>query len=168
MPKIERIRRRHLLKKKQQKRTLQQIEDTLGAPVKNLDEKAQFEEGILDEGSRVLLLDGHILFFELDGRIFPTLRAVLMGAIDIPTITVDMGAVKFVINGADIMRPGVTKIGDNIRESSVVAIVDERHGKPLAIGVSKMSSEDMRAATSGKVVHSKHYIGDPLWEFSKS
>ena len=38
MPKIEKIRKRHLLKKKEQKRTLQQIEDTIGSPITNLDE----------------------------------------------------------------------------------------------------------------------------------
>jgi predicted ribosome-associated RNA-binding protein Tma20 len=31
-----------------------------------------------------------------------------------------------------------------------------------------MSSEDMTAATSGKVVLTKHHIGDDLWEYGKS
>jgi PUA domain protein len=147
---------------------LEQIESDLGTTVTGLDDKAKLEEGLLDEGTKVLILDGSIIFFELDGRMVPTLHAILDGHIKIPAVTVDMGAVKFVVNGADIMRPGITKIDDGIDEGSIVAIVDERHGKALAVGVSKMSSEDIRAASSGKVVFSKHYVNDSLWEFGKS
>ncbi|MFX1369198.1 MAG: PUA domain-containing protein [Promethearchaeota archaeon] len=168
MPKIERLKRRHLLKKRDRKAHIEQIERDLGTSVTGLDEKAKLEEGLLDDGTTVLILEGSIIFFELDGRMVPTLHAILDGLIQIPSITVDMGAVKFVVNGADIMRPGVTKIDDGIMEGSIVAIVDERHGKALAVGVSKMSSDEMRAATHGKVAFSKHYVNDALWEFGKS
>lgn len=168
MPKIERLKRRHLLKKRDRKAHIEQIERDLGTSVSGLDEKAKLEEGLLDDGTTVLILEGSIIFFELDGRMVPTLHAILDGLIQIPSITVDMGAVKFVVNGADIMRPGVTKIDDGIMDGSIVAIVDERHGKALAVGVSKMSSDEMSAATHGKVVLSKHYVNDALWEFGKS
>lgn len=168
MPRIERLKKRHLLKKRDRKAHLEQIEADLGVPVRNLHDKAQLEEGLLDEGTTVLLLDGSIIFFEMDGRMVPTLYALLEGYIQIPTITVDMGAVKSVVNGADIMRPGVTKIDDGIAEGSIVAVIDERHGKPLAVSVSLMSSEDMRSASSGKVVLSKHHVNDALWDFGKS
>ncbi len=167
MPKIERIKKRHLLKKKQQRQEIETIETDLGHPVKGLDDKAQLEGGILDDGSRVLLLDGDIVFFEHEGRMFPTLRSLLAGIVTIPTITIDMGAVKFVVNGADIMRPGVTKIDDGISEGDIVAVVEERHGKPLAVGVSMLSSGEMQVASTGKVIQSIHHINDPLWEFSK-
>lgn len=168
MPKIERIKKRHLLKKKAQKRYMDQIEKDLGTKPKVLDEGARLEEGVLDTGQHILLNEGYILFFEEDGKLLPTLHAILDGFITLPTVTVDMGAVRFVVNGADIMRPGVTKVDDGVVEGSVVAVVDERHGKPLAVGVSKMSAEDLRAATSGKVVMSKHHVNDDLWDFGKS
>jgi PUA domain protein len=167
MPTIERIKKRHLLKKKEQRHETERIEKDLGSSVMGLDGKTQIEGGILDDGSRVLLLNGEIVFFEHEGRMFPTLRALLSEMIEIPTVTVDMGAVKFVVNGADIMRPGITKVDDGIRENGIVAIVDERHGKPLAVGVSRMSSDDLRAASSGKVVLSIHHVNDALWDFGK-
>lgn len=167
MPKIERIKKRHLLKKKQQKQEIETIETDLGHPVKGLDEKAQLEGGVLDDGSRVLLLDGDIVFFEHEGRMFPTLRSLLAGIVSIPSITVDMGAVKFVVNGADIMRPGVTTIEDSIAAGDIVAVVEERHGKPLAVGVSLLASDEMRSKDTGKVIRSIHHVNDPLWEFSK-
>jgi PUA-domain protein len=167
MPKIERIKKRHLLKKSAQRREVENIEKVLGVPLVGLDSKDRFEEGILDDGSRVLLFNDTILFFEYEGLIIPTIHALLEGKVTLPQVTVDMGAVRYVVNGADIMRPGITKIDDGIQVGSVVAIVDERHGKPLAIGISKLNSDDMRAAESGKVVQSVHYVNDALWDFSK-
>ena len=167
MPKIEKIKKRHLLKKKEQKRETERIEQDLGSSVIGLDGKTQIEGGILDDGSRVLLLNGEIVFFEHEGRMFPTLRALLANMITIPCVTVDMNAIGFLMNGADIMRPGITAIDDGISENGIVAVVDERHGKPLAVGVSTLSSEDLRAATRGKVVLSIHHINDALWNFGK-
>ena len=167
MPKIERIKKRHLLKKREQRDVIEQIENDLGSSI-GLDDKSQIESGILDDGSHVLLLDGEIIFFEHEGRKIPTLRALLKGIIEIPQITVDMGAVKFVVNGADIMRPGITKIDDRVTENGIVAIVDERHGKPLAVGISQLSATDLRTTTTGKVIRSVHHVNDPLWEFGKA
>ena len=167
MPKIERIKKRHLLKKREQRDEIAKIEKELGSSINGLDAKSHLEEGLLDDGSRILLLDGEIIFFQHEGRMFPALRALLNGLIDVPRITVDMGAVRFVVNGADIMRPGITAVDDRVKKDGIVVIVDETHGKPLAVGVSKMSAEELRAATSGKVIKSIHHINDDLWVFGK-
>ncbi|MGD2072351.1 MAG: RNA-binding protein [Candidatus Thorarchaeota archaeon] len=167
MPKFERIKKRHLLKKSVHRREVKNIERILETPFTGLDPKERFEEGYLDDDSRVLLLNDTIIFFEYKNLIVPTIHALLDNKVKLPEVTVDMGAVRYVVNGADIMRPGITKIDEGIQEGSIVAIVDERHGKPLAIGISKLNTEDMRAAESGKVVQSIHYVNDDLWDFSK-
>lgn len=167
MPKIERIKKRHLLKKREQREEIEKIEKDLRSSI-GLDEKSQIESGILDDGSHILLLDGEIIFFEHDGRKFPTLRALLKGIIQIPQIIVDMGAVKYVVNGADIMRPGITQVDDQVIANGIVAIVDERHRKPLAVGISQLSASDLRQASSGKVIKSIHHVNDDLWEFGKT
>jgi len=163
MPKIERVKKRHLLKKKEQRQEIDSIESDLGTTVTALDAKTQLESGILDDGSRVLLLDGKILFFEHEKRMFPTLRSVLENIISLPHVTVDMGAVKYVVNGADIMRPGIVALSDTIRAGRPVQVVEERHGKPLAIGIALFDAGELRGKTSGKVVKTIHYIGDDLW-----
>lgn len=167
MPKIERIKKRHLLKKREQRDEITKIEQEIGASIKGIDVKSHLEGGVLDDGSRVLLLDGEIVFFQHEGRMFPALRALLNGLIDVPRITVDMGAVKFVVNGADIMRPGITQVDDRVKENGIVVVVDENHGKALAVGISKLSAEALRAATGGKVIKSIHHINDDLWVFGK-
>ena len=63
MPKIERIKKRHLLKKREQRDEIAKIEQEIGASIKGIDVKAHLEGGVLDDGSRVLLLDGEIVFF---------------------------------------------------------------------------------------------------------
>lgn len=167
MPKIERIKKRHLLKKREQRDEIARIEQEIGASIEGIDVKSHLEGGVLDDGSRVLLLDGEIVFFQHEGRMYPALRALLNGLIDVPRITVDMGAVKFVVNGADIMRPGITQVDDRVKENGIVVVVDENHGKALAVGIAKLSAEALRTATSGKVVKSIHHINDDLWVFGK-
>ncbi len=166
MPKIEKIKKRHLLKRKQQKAELEKIESALGTEIR-VDVSTQLETGILDDDTRVLIYQNEILFFERENRFFPTLHALLKDMISIPRIAVDMGAIRYVVNGADIMRPGITKIDDDVRKDAAVAIVDEKHGKPLAVGIATMDSEEMRTATSGKVVLSVHHVNDRLWDFTK-
>ncbi len=167
MPKIERIKKRHLLKKREQRDEIAKIEQEIGSSIQGLGSKSHLEGGVLDDGSRILLLDGEIIFFQHEGRMFPALRALLNGLIDVPRITVDMGAVKFVVNGADIMRPGITEVDDRVKGNGIVVVVDEKHGKPLAVGVSKLSADALRASTSGKVIKSIHHINDDLWVFGK-
>ena len=75
-----------------------------------------------------------------------------------------MGAVKFVINGADIMRPGITEIEDGINENDFIVIVDVNNQKSLAVGIALLNSEEMRSSTSGKVIKNIHYVGDEIWK----
>ena len=77
-----------------------------------------------------------------------------------------MGAVRFVINGADIMRPGITSFDEGIQKNDFVVVVDETHNKPLAVCVSLFSSEELLGVDSGKVLKNIHYVGDKLWNLS--
>lgn len=121
------------------------------------------------EKSSVMFIDDHALLFGFEGKWLPLLRHVISGELKPPykKIAVDMGAIKFIANGADIMRPGITQIEDGISAGDPVLIVDEKHGKTLAIGVALLNSEEMRAAPGGKVVKNAHAAGDRLWELTK-
>jgi PUA domain protein len=80
-------------------------------------------------------------------------------------VTVDAGAISFVSDGADIMRPGITEADADISEGDLVAINEETHGKFLAVGRAMTDGDDM-VGDSGKVVKSVHHVGDDLFEFS--
>lgn len=102
-------------------------------------------------------------------KLTPTLKLILelgekIKETSIKTITVDKGAVKFVINGADIMRPGITHINEGIKKGDIVIILEETHKKPISICISEASSEELRAMTHGKALKNIHFIGDSLWK----
>ena len=104
-------------------------------------------------------------FFYYNDRIVPTLR-LLQNKDLLKKVIVDMGAIKFVINGADIMRPGVVEIDEMITKEDFIVVVDVNNKKPLAVGIALLSGMEMKAATSGKVIKNIHYIGDELWNLS--
>ncbi|PIN81654.1 RNA-binding protein [Candidatus Woesearchaeota archaeon CG10_big_fil_rev_8_21_14_0_10_30_7] len=106
--------------------------------------------------------DNEIYFFYKNNTPIPSLKLLLKNNF-LNKITVDMGAVKFVTNGADIMRPGILKVEDKIKKGDFIVIVDETHSKPLAVGKSLFNSEALRSQTSGKSVENIHYVGDELW-----
>lgn len=79
-------------------------------------------------------------------------------------VTVDMGAVKFVYNGADVMAPGIVDADATIAVGDFVWIRDERNLRPLAVGEALMTGAEMRVAKKGKSVRSIHHVGDDLWK----
>lgn len=112
---------------------------------------------------RFYLVDREPLLFERSGVLFPTLRGAMARPFAARRITVDMGAVPYVVNGADIMRPGIVGVTDDIRADRPALVVEERHGKPLAVCIARLDADALRAETGGKVCRNIHHVGDPIW-----
>jgi len=113
--------------------------------------------------NKVIVINKESLFFFYKDKILPTLKFLLKSEC-LKKITVDMGAIKFVTNGADIMRPGITNIEPNIEKDEPIVIIDETHKKPLAVGIALHNSEEMQKINSGKVIKNIHYVGDEIWK----
>ncbi|MDH5450956.1 MAG: RNA-binding protein [Candidatus Bathyarchaeota archaeon] len=114
----------------------------------------------------VFLVNGKPMMVRFNNVLFPTLIFDKVLSF-LPQIVVDMGAVPHVCNGADIMAPGVRRITGKFKESDPLLIIDERHGKPLAIGLALFNSHSMTEIEHGKIVKNIHYIGDKIWKFIK-
>ncbi len=84
-----------------------------------------------------------------------------------PYVMVDMGAVKFMCNGATVMRPGITNY-TQFEKDSVVCIIEESQNKFLAVGKSCVISSDMESMSKGEIVKNMHYISDKYWESGKN
>ncbi|MBI2565372.1 RNA-binding protein [Candidatus Woesearchaeota archaeon] len=110
----------------------------------------------------ILYLNDQPVFFIYEKKWAPALKLLLQKQV-IKTIIVDMGAVKFIADGADVMRPGIVEISGNIKQNDFVVIVDIMHKKPLAVGIALFDSEAMKNMQSGKVVKNIHHVGDELW-----
>lgn len=83
-----------------------------------------------------------------------------------PSVTVDMGAVKYICNGARVMRPGITRF-DSFNKGDIVVIKDQIHGKALATGIALESSENAAGLSKGYIVENLHYVGDSIWNANK-
>jgi len=84
-----------------------------------------------------------------------------------PYVMVDMGAVKFMCKGANVMRPGIKKYSE-FQKDSIVCIVEESHHKFLAVGKTLVSSDEMSNMEKGEVIKNLHYISDKFWEIGKT
>ena len=71
---------------------------------------------------------------------------------------------KFLVNGADIMRPGIVDVEEGIAKEDFVTIIDKNNHKPLAVGIALFNSEEIKSMGSGKVIKNIHYVGDELWK----
>lgn len=115
----------------------------------------------IEGGSKVYLFDGEALLARKDGVLFPTLMNPNLE--DLPSVTVDMGAVPYVCNGADVMAPGIVEVKDTFVSDDLLVIRDVQYGKALAVGMALVSSEDMKDMRKGKAINNLHHVGDKLW-----
>jgi PUA domain protein len=156
------VKSRHHLRGDEIDEIVDGIEDALGVTV----EGDAFEDvELADSDRRIVLVDGepYVAFF--DDQPFLTVNGAQTFAPQRNVVTVDAGAISFVSDGADVMRPGITEADDSIAEGDLVAIAEETHGKVLAIGRALTDGDDM-VGDSGKVVKSLHHVGDDLFEFT--
>jgi PUA domain protein len=124
-------------------------------------EKVEFD----DSDWNVVLVDGDPFVLYVDDEPFLTVQGLNAHPPTDHVVTVDAGAVSFVSDGADVMRPGIVEADDDIAPGDLVAINEESHGKFLAVGRALEPGGDM-VGDSGKVVESIHHVGDELFEFT--
>ena len=110
---------------------------------------------------KVYFLDDRIEFVEDENGLYPYLGGSYLGFL--PRVVVDMGAIRFVCNGADIMAPGIVEV-DEFDAGSLVVVRDVTHGKALVVGKANKSSLEIMSDKRGKVVENLHFVGDKLWE----
>lgn len=113
----------------------------------------------------VLIHQGRVIAFirREPERIAPTCRLLLAKKPLKRHVTVDMGAVKFVNNGADVMAPGITEADPAIQPGDLVWIRDEKNKVPLAVGEAILPGAQMPRGPKGKAVKNLHHVGDELW-----
>jgi PUA-domain protein len=155
-----RLRKRHRMRQKDIASVASRIEAALGTEVFSSSETVDMAEG---PGFDAVMVDGKVLAVVLSGEPFLTVRGLLRYGASKRFVTVDMGAVRFVANGADVMGPGVVDADRDIAEGDLVWIRDERNKRPLAVGRALVPASAMLEKSKGKVVASVHFVGDKLW-----
>lgn len=163
MPEIE---RRHFLPKKERKLFFKDVSRILGIDVeRTLGPKPQVE--VLETSKhKIFLVNGLPVLARSEDDVFPTL-AFKDPVSALPKIVVDMGAVPYICNGADVMAPGISEIQDDFKKNGLVVILDERNKKPIALARSFHDSKIVKNLEKGKVLRNLHYVGDDIWNVTR-
>lgn len=157
---VVKIKNRHRLKEREVKDLIYNLKARFQGDF--FDTDSTVDVGTIEEYT-ILLVNDSIDFIMHDNKVVFTLQGLYKYQPKNHFVVVDMGAVGFITKGADVMVPGVVDADPGILKDDLVWICDEKHRKPLAVGVAMMTGEDMRMIKTGKAVKTLHYVGDRLW-----
>lgn len=158
--------KRHFLKTREAKSILTQASGQLGVNLKQIFKSEVEMELVETEFAEIFLINGRLLLVRIGGKILPTLAFRELFAL-MPSVVVDMGAVPHVCNGANIMAPGIVRYEGEFKKDDFVLVVDEEHGKKIAIGQAIYDVDAAKKAEKGVVVKNVHFVGDKIWNFIK-
>lgn len=118
-------------------------------------------QATLEDGSTIYMVSKEVILGRKNNILFPTLANPVIN--DLPSALVDMGAIPYVCNGANVMAPGIMDIEGEFEKDGLLVIRDVKHRKALGIGAALYSSEEMRGLKKGKAILNLHYVGDKIW-----
>ncbi|WP_292460169.1 RNA-binding protein [Methanothermococcus sp.] len=155
------IKRRYCLKKKELKKIKEELNNIFGVEI--FPKKSNGELAITSEYD-IILINNESVAFKINDKIYPTLKVLMNHNLNKGKVVVDMGAVKFIANGADVMAPGIVDADDNIDEGDIVFVVDETYNKPLCVGEALIDGKTMKESNKGRAIKTIHYVGDDIWK----
>ncbi|MEM2118108.1 MAG: DUF1947 domain-containing protein [Candidatus Bathyarchaeia archaeon] len=158
--------RRYFLKAKEARDLLSVVSERLKISLEQLFEGKVNVEVIKTEFVEIFLLNDKPILAKTGEIVFPVLvfNEFLASA---PKVVVDMGAVPHVCNGANVMAPGIVRFEGNFGKGDFVVVMDEKHGKPIAIGEALQDSGEIKKVKQGVVVRNLHFVSDKIWVLIK-
>ena len=142
------------------RRDVRNLKEEAGALLGSVDTNA-VSQAMLEDGSTVYIFFKEAILAKKKDILFPTL--INSAVDDLPSALVDMGAIPYVCNGADVMAPGIMGIEGEFEKDELLVIRDIKHKKALGIGAALYSSEEMKGLKKGKAILNLHYVGDKIW-----
>jgi len=158
--------RRYFLKDRETKSIIDRLSERLRINLRQSFKDKFSIELIETDFFEIYLINGRPLLAKIEDNVFPTLFFGEFSALA-PKVVVDMGAVPHVCSGANIMAPGIVRFLGEFRKGDLVLVVDERHGKSIAIGEVLHDINVAKKTSQGIVAKNIHYVGDEVWNFIK-
>jgi PUA domain protein len=153
--------RRYQLRKNERKLLLKNVLDKIGLDVESMFGSNQVE--VMEaQKAKVYVVDGRPLIGESEGNVFPTLLFEEQLSKQ-PKVIVDMGAVPYICNKADIMGPGITEIQGEFKPKNLVTVLDAKNRKPIAVAEAIFDSGTAATTKKGKLFRNLHCVGDEIW-----
>jgi PUA domain protein len=165
----EKIKQRHFIRKDE----LEELKNDLNTRYDDViieqifPKKCKVEVILTEDDDKLYAVNDHLTLWKSKQGYIPVLTALLDNRIGLKTVVVDMGAVPYVTNQADIMRPGITQIDTNIQKGNIIRIADEKNDRTLAVGKALYNAAEMENMEKGKVIENLHTIKDSVWEFAR-
>lgn len=157
---ISKIKNKHRIKRKDIRKIISELRDMFSNEF--FTDKDLVEEGYY-KGKKIIFVNNEPCFMIHNNKIFFTLHGLIKYQPNKNYVIIDMGAIKFITNGADVMSAGIVKADINIQRGDQVWICDERFNKPIAVGIALKNGNEMITETKGKSIENIHYIGDTIW-----
>ncbi|AAR39059.1 NEQ206 [Nanoarchaeum equitans Kin4-M] len=106
------------------------------------------------EKDSIIYYEGKPLFVVKE-EVYPTLELIIehynkKGELLFPYVRVDKGAVKPILNGADIMRPGIKEYSP-FKKGDIVIVIDE-NDNVLTLGKALLDSTELEKMDKGKAI----------------
>lgn len=121
---------------------------------------------VREEGVELVVMDSIPAFTVIEGSYIPTLVLIKLKIRDlIPRVVVDEGAIKPLINGADVMIPGIIEYED-FNVGDVVSVWEPKKESPIVVGRALIPSNTLKEQKKGKAIKNLHYAGDKIWNLS--
>ena len=140
---------------------MKNVLDKIGLDVESMFGSNQVE--VMEaQKAKVYVVDGRPLIGESEGNVFPTLLFEEQLSKQ-PKVIVDMGAVPYICNKADIMGPGITEIQGEFKPKNLVTVLDAKNRKPIAVAEAIFDSGTAATTKKGKLFRNLHCVGDEIW-----
>ena len=149
--------KRRRLRKKEAKRIAEEMQE-YGFEVEGDMDEVEFK------GLKVILVENEPILLEYDGRHYLTLFGLLRFRPEKGKVTVDSGALPYIMNGADVMKPGIVYADEDIKEGDFVYVTVEGKESPIAVGIALVDGQEMMGE-KGKAVKTIHHLKDDVWNF---
>ena len=154
-----------VLSRRDSSELIEKVQSSLGVTLA-LSKSSQASCAEPEEGVVFVSLDGYE-FIQKGETFVPFLGS--SGALGLfPGAMVDEGAIKFVVNGADVMRPGIRAFDDWGAAGKTVVVREEKKGRAIAVGSSMVTSDEAKAMAKGGCFRNIHHVGDRYWELHKT
>ncbi|KAI5170833.1 malignant T-cell-amplified sequence [Nematocida sp. LUAm3] len=149
---------------------LKHVKMAFDADLSNILRKEDTLETIKGENKiQYILRNGVPLFIQMDDLYIPTVKCVHMIPEILKKAVVDTGAIKHLLNGADVMAPGLlhsTSELPEVFEGEPIAIYAYGKEHALAVGVMQMANEEILEKRTGIAIKMINYLGDKIYEFT--
>lgn len=158
--------KRHVVSKHDSRELISQVEESTGVRL-GVPRSAQVEIVQPDDETKFAIIDGRFTFVSSgEGGYIPFVGSTEAASL-FPSVTIDEGALKYIIKGADVMRPGITKYDDWGEAGRLVVVREDKRGRAAAVGRAAVKSSEMAELKKGNCVRNLHHAGDKIWDAYK-